>query len=74
MQLEFVPEKQKAGGQPSPSYIVGRQKLSGQLTVELLSLLSRITSSKKKKKERKIKVAKQETNWNEIWMNFPSIY
>lgn len=60
----------KAVGQPSPSYIVGKQKLSGQHTAELLALLSRLTSSKKKK----IKVDKQETNWNEIWMSLPSIH
>lgn len=38
----------KAEGQPSPSCAVGKQRLSGQHTVELLDLLSRITSSKKK--------------------------
>lgn len=41
----------KAVGQPSPSYIVGKQKLSGQHTAELLALLSRLTSSKKKKNQ-----------------------
>lgn len=55
-------------GQPSPSCAVEKQRLSGQHTVELLDLLSRITSSKK------IKVDKQETNWNEIWMSLPSIH
>lgn len=58
----------EAEGQPSPSCAVGKQRLSGQHTVELLDLLSRITSSKK------IKVDKQETNWNEIWMSLPSIH
>lgn len=50
--LEFVPEKQKAEGQPSPTYVVGKQRQWGQLTIELLSQLSRITSSKKKKKSK----------------------
>lgn len=52
----------KAEGQPSPSCAVGKQRLSGQHTVELLDLLSKITSSKKKKSKL--------TNKKEIGMKY----
>lgn len=61
----------KAEGQPSPSCAVGKQRLSGQHTVELLDLLSRITSSKKKKSKL---TNKKEIGMKYGWASSASIY
>lgn len=61
----------KAEGQPSPSCAVGKQRLSGQHTVELLDLLSRITSSKKKKSKL---TNKKEIGMKYGWVPSASIY